>query len=65
MVLRRTQFVLVLHSVEDLRPAAIVTVEDSSKKVEGPRSIADSCKRIQHRKRRGWEQNTDTAGECD
>ncbi len=66
-VLRRTQFVLVLHPVEDLLPAANVTVEDSSKKGEGhyTRSMADSCKRIQRRKGRGWEQDTDTAEGCD
>jgi hypothetical protein len=64
---RRTQFVLVLRPVEDLRPAAIVTVEDSSKKGEGhyTRSMTGSCKRIQDRKRRGWEQDTDTAEGCD
>ncbi len=67
MVLRRTQFVLVLRPVEDLRPAANVTVEDSSKKGEGhyTRSMTDSCKMIQRRKRRGWEQDTDTVGGLD
>ncbi len=53
--MRRTQFVLVLRHVEDLLPAANVAVEDSSKKGEGhdTRSMADSCKRIPRRKRRG------------
>jgi len=65
---RRTQFVLVLHPVEDLLPAANVTVEDSSKKVEGHytrSTTTDSHKRIPRRKRRGWEQDTDTAGGSD
>jgi len=65
---RMTQFVLVLRHVEDLLPAANAAVEDRSKKGEGhyTRSLTGSCKMIQHRKRRGWEQDgTDTAGECD
>ncbi len=63
-----TQFVLVLRHVEDLLPAANAAVEDSSKKGEGhyTRSLTGSCKRIQRRKRRGWEQDSaDTVEEHD